>query len=676
MHYPHLFRSLELKHGFLKNRIVMGSMHTNLEEQKKGFDKLAVFYKERAQAGVGLIVTGGISPNEEGVLAPGQAQMRLPEDVANHRLVTSAVHQVGGKICMQLLHAGRYGFHQNIVAPSALQASINRYTPRELTPEEIEKQIDDFVHSARLAQQAGYDGIEIMGSEGYLINQFIVLRTNQRTDAWGGDYINRCRFALEIIRRIRSVVSRDFIVIYRLSMLDLVEGGSSREEVLSLAQWVEQAGVDILNTGIGWHEARVPTIAAMVPRGAFSQITKIVKQVVNIPVMTSNRINMPATAEQILLEDKADLISMARPFLADSEWVEKARNGQDNSINTCIACNQACLDKVFAGEVASCLVNPRAARETQLNFQLAKQQKKILVVGGGVAGMAFAKYAAQRGHKVCLVEKQAQLGGQLNYAKQIPGKSEFNETLRYFATQLAQLKVELKLNTDAQNIDLRSYDEIILATGVEARIPAIKGIEQAIQSKKAVTYAQLLAGEVKLANSLAIIGAGGIGIDVAVYACEANMQDENPYAQYYQNWGIDINLHHRAGMMLPQHNTVKRHIYLLQRKAEVIGKNLAKTTGWIHKSVLKKQGVKQISGVTYKKIDDQGLHIEQGGETQVLAVEQIVLCAGQTSNNFKQLVQEKTGRAENIHLIGGAFEAKELDAEAAIYQAALLAQKI
>ncbi|WAJ70497.1 FAD-dependent oxidoreductase [Catenovulum adriaticum] len=677
MSYPHLFSPLKLAHWQLSNRVVMGSMHTNLEEADNGFTKLAQFYKERVNGGVGLIVTGGISPNKVGALAPKQALMATAEDADKHRQITESVHQAGGLICMQILHAGRYGFHSAIVAPSAIQAPINPFIPHELTSQEVDSQIDDYVNAAKLAQQAGYDGVEIMGSEGYLINQFLVKRTNQRKDKWGGDFNNRCRFALEIIKRIRVQVGEQFILIYRLSMLDLVEDGATFDEVIRLAKQVEALGVDLLNSGIGWHETRIPTIAAMVPRATFAQVSRQVKQHVNIPIITSNRINMPDTAEQVLANGCADLVSMARPFLADSEWVNKAKNHQTKLINTCIACNQACLDQVFEGKLASCLVNPRAAHETELNFEPTKQPKKIAVVGGGAAGMAFSIYAAQRGHQISLFEQQSELGGQLNFAKKIPGKSEFYEMLRYFKNSLALHNVKIFLDTCASSENLADFDEVVLATGVIPRAIALDGASY----PKVVSYADILSEKVKPANSVAIIGAGGIGFDVAEYVSQFNTANVEPraesdIAQFAQQWGIDLSLSSRAGLKRTSVDKsgqqANKTIYLLQRKSTKVGAGLAKTTGWIHKAELNQQGVKMLNEVEYQKVDEQGLHILIGKTPQILAVDQVIVCAGQESllNLSDQIVHQP------VHIIGGAYKAAQLDAKSAIKQAAILAASI
>ena len=672
--FPQLFQPLTLKHHTLKNRIIMGSMHTNLEESPQGFAALAEFYRHRAENDVALIVTGGISPNASGVLAPKQAMMTSQADVAQHKQITQVVHNAGGKICMQLLHAGRYGFHPDVVAPSAIQAPISPFKPKELTDKEIEQQITDFINAAVLADQAGYDGVEIMGSEGYLINQFIAKRTNHRADTWGGSLENRCRFALEIVKGIRAKLGDKFLILFRLSVLDLVEQGSDKTEVLQLAKWLEDAGVDIINTGIGWHEARVPTIAAMVPNAVFSQASQLIKQHVDIPVVAVNRINMPETAEQILKDSHADLISMARPFLADSAWVKKAQSGKVDEINTCIACNQACLDKVFLGQTASCLVNPVACRETELKFNPAAVVKNIAVIGAGVAGMAAAVYCAMRGHQVSLFEKRSEIGGQVNFAKNIPGKSEFAQLLRYFKTMLAKHAVDIRLNIEVEPDDLANFDEVIVASGVQPRYPDIAGLDDFIGTK-VFDYQQVLSGNASLMGATAIVGAGGIGVDMAVFLTEQLSLDDNSGKSdaelYCQQWGIDLTLEHEAGLTQPQ-VSANSDIYLLQRKAESIGKNLAKTTGWIHKAHLQQHKVHMLSGVSYQEINQQGLVIEHDGQTRLLEVNNIVVCSGQESVIPPWIVQLK----QNVHFIGGAAKAAELDAERAIYQAAKIANVI
>lgn len=672
MPFPRLLAPLNLGFTTLRNRTLMGSMHTNLEETPNGFERMAAFYEERVEGGVGLIVTGGIGPNPEGAVAKGAALMATEQDVKQHKIITQAVHNKGGKICMQILHAGRYAYNADLVAPSAIQAPINPFMPSALSGEQVDKQIQDFVDCAQLAQQAGYDGVEVMGSEGYLLNQFIVKRTNQRNDKWGGSYENRIRFPIEIIRQIRESVGENFIIIYRLSMLDLVEDGSSQEEVIQLAKAVELAGATLINTGIGWHEARIPTIATSVPRALFSSLSKQIKAVVSLPVITSNRINTPEVAEQLLADECADMISMARPFLADPEFVNKANANRSEDINTCIACNQACLDHTFDHKISSCLVNPRAANETLLNFLAVKYKKNLAVVGAGPAGMAFATYAAQKGHYVTLFDKNDAIGGQFNLAKQIPGKEEFNETLRYFSKELTRTQVELKLDTEVTPEMLNHFDEVVLATGILPRTPEIKGIEHT----KVVSYIDVLNKSVTIGKKVALIGAGGIGFDVAEYLSHQGESLTLNKDLYAKEWGIDLTNNHRGGLAEKSIIPSPREIYLLQRKATKLGKNLGKTTGWIHRASLKQKDVTMLANVDYQQIDDEGLHIAINGEKQLLAVDHIVLCAGQLPN--KQLAQslEKSGYTKPIHVIGGADVASELDAKRAINQAAWLAADI
>ncbi|MFI2812800.1 NADPH-dependent 2,4-dienoyl-CoA reductase [Microbulbifer zhoushanensis] len=669
--YPHLLAPLDLGFTQLKNRVLMGSMHTNLEEHPGGFDRLAAFYAERARGGVGLIVTGGIGPNEEGCVFQGAAKMTTAEEAQQHQAITSAVHNEGGKICMQILHTGRYAYNPNLVAPSAVQAPINPFTPRELSDEEIEGQIDDYVRCATLAREAGYDGVEVMGSEGYFINQFIVSRTNKRTDRWGGSFENRIRLPLEIVRRIREAVGEDFIIIYRLSMLDLVEDGSTFEEVVALGQAVEKAGANIINTGIGWHEARVPTIATSVPRAAFTEITARVKKHLSVPVITSNRINMPAVAESVLAEGHADMVSMARPFLADPEFVQKAAEDRADEINTCIGCNQACLDHTFEMKLTSCLVNPRACHETELNYLPTDTAKKVAVVGAGPAGLAAATVAAERGHEVTLFEADNRIGGQFNVAKRIPGKAEFEETLRYFGRKLELTGVQVELNRRVAAADLKDFDEVIIATGINPRTPPIPGVE----SEKVLGYLDVLKHRKPVGEKVAIIGAGGIGFDVAEYLThevdesrELIASDKN---EFFAEWGVDIRLDHRAGLKPADSVASPRKVYLLQRKTSKVGKGLGKTTGWIHRTSLKHRQVEMLPGVTYEKIDDQGLHIREGEETRLLEVDNIIICAGQEP--ARELHESLAAMGINSHLIGGADEAAELDAKRAIDQGSRLA---
>jgi 2,4-dienoyl-CoA reductase (NADPH2) len=654
---------LDLGFTTLKNRIIMGSMHTGLEEDKD-FTRLSRYFVERAKGGAALMVTGGIAPNWRGWLTPFAARMTNKKHVNKHRTLTDAVHQAGGKIAMQILHAGRYAYHPFGAAPSRIKSPITPFTPFALTQYGIRKTIRDFVNAAKLAQQAGYDGVEIMGSEGYLINQFLVTHTNKRNDCWGGEYQNRMRFAVEIVKQTRASVGKNFIIIFRLSMIDLIENGSSWDEIILLAKALEQAGVTLLNTGIGWHEARVPTIANMVPRANFVAVTKKLKQAVTIPLITSNRINNPETIEQILKSGSADMVSMARPFLADPDFVNKAINDEVSNINICIACNQACLDHVFKKQVASCLVNPRACHETELNYRPITQAKQIAIVGGGVAGMAAAHIAALRGHKVTLFEKTNQLGGQLNYAKQIPGKEEFFGMLDYFINQLYRYNVDIKLNHSANADDLLKFDDVIISTGVIPRMPKISGIEH----HKVLSYVEVLNGSATVGERVAIIGAGGIGFDVAEFLAH------NPNEQFNSDWGIDLTMQHRGGVKNINIASSPRKITLLQRKQSKMGGSLGKTTGWIHRMSLKHKNVVMLSGVEYLKMDDNGLHIKHKEQNKILTVDHVVVCAGQLSNN--KLYSELQNIHSSIHLIGGAELAAELDAKRAINQACYLAAKL
>lgn len=668
--YSHLLQPLDLGFTTLRNRSLMGSMHLGLEEAENGFARMAAFYAERARGGVGLIVTGGIAPNKQGVVAFGGATMMTHEEAEHHKVITDAVHREGGKIAMQILHTGRYSYQPDQVAPSPIRAPINPFVPREMTAEDIENTINDFANCAALAQEAGYDGVEIMGSEGYLINQFIVAHTNHRSDEWGGSYENRIRFPLEIVRRVRAKVGENFIIIYRLSMLDLIDNGSSLDEVVQLAKLIEQAGATLINTGIGWHEARIPTIATKVPRAAFAWVTKRVKAEVKIPLVTTNRINDPAVAEELLAEGYADMVSMARPFLADSDFMVKAAANQADLINTCIGCNQACLDHIFSGKLTSCLVNPRACNETELVYIKTNQPKKIAVVGAGPAGLSFATVAASRGHQVTLFDASDKIGGQFNIAKTIPGKDEFYETLRYFGRQIEETGVTLRLNQKVGVADLEGFDEVVLATGIQPRKPAIDGIEH----PKVLSYLDVLRDRKPVGQRVAIIGAGGIGFDVAEFLThEGESGTQNPI-KFYQEWGIDQDYANRGGVTAPAVEKSERQVYLLQRKTSKVGDGLGKTTGWIHRTGLKNRNVDMRSGVSYLKIDDAGLHINAGGRDEVLDVDHVIVCAGQEP--MRELHHDLQQAGLSVHLIGGAYEARELDAKFAIKQGAELAASL
>jgi len=653
----------------------MGSMHTGLEEAPDGFARMAAYYGERAAGGAGLIVTGGVAPNDAGCVAPGAAKLTTDAEMENHKTITRAVHREDGKIAMQILHAGRYAFHENLVSASDIKAPINFFKPRALAEDEILEHIEDYADCALLARRAGYDGVEIMGSEGYLINQFIVSKTNNRTDSWGGSFENRIRFPVEIVRQVRKKVGADFIIIYRLSMLDLVKNGSSWEEVVSLAQIIERAGATMINTGIGWHEARVPTIATCVPRAAFTWVTARLKGLVSVPLVTSNRINTPETAEEVLARGDADMISMARPFLADPEFVKKAAEDRADEINTCIGCNQACLDHIFLGQISSCLVNPRACHETELQYLPSPAPKKIAVVGSGPAGLSFATVAASRGHAVTLFEQKDTIGGQMNMANQIPGKEEFNETIRYFKKQLELTGVRVRLHTKA-TADLlmaEGYDAVILASGVVPRRPEIDGIDH----PKVLSYVDVLLHKKAVGERVAIVGAGGIGFDVAAYITHpAGVSTSLDRAAFLKEWGVDpeYNLPGGLARSRPPVPSSGRRVYLLQRKSSKIGETLGKTTGWIHRVTLKQRNVVMINGVAYHKIDDAGLHITLKGGPEVLAVDTVIICAGQEP--LRDLKDSLDGGGMPLHLIGGADLAVELDAKRAIDQGARLAAKI
>ncbi|MFN3289398.1 MAG: FAD-dependent oxidoreductase [Acinetobacter sp.] len=671
--YPHLLAPLDLGFTTLKNRVLMGSMHVGLEEVEGGYDRMAAFYAERAAGGVGLIVTGGISPNDHGVTFHGGSKLDTLEEAEKHKVITQAVHDAGGKIALQILHTGRYSYQAENVAPSAIQAPINPVKPHALTSAEVNQTIADFANCAKLSQIAGYDGVEIMGSEGYLINEFIAARTNHRDDEWGGSYENRIRFPIEIVKRTRAEVGENFIIIYRLSMLDLVEGGSTLEEVIQLAKEIEKAGATIINTGIGWHEARIPTIATKVPRAAFTWVTKKLKGSVQIPLVTSNRINTPEMAEHVLAQGDADMVSMARPMLADAEFVLKAEQGRSDEINTCIGCNQACLDQIFSMQIATCLVNPRACYETELIFKESAAKKNIAVIGAGPAGLSFATYAADRGHQVTVFDAASQIGGQFNIAKTIPGKEEFYETLRYFKRKIElQPNIKLVLNHTAtyEELSAENYDDIVVATGVTPRELTIEGIDH----PKVLSYIEVLRERKPVGKKVAIIGAGGIGFDTAEYLShEGESGSLNPQ-KFYDEWGIDTSYAHVGGLKQPVLEQSDREIYLLQRKAKAVGASLGKTTGWIHRTGLKHRDVKMIAGASYDKIDDQGLHITVNDQPTLLEVDHVIICAGQES--YTAMYDQLKADGKNVHLIGGAKEAGELDAKRAIRQGAELAATI
>ncbi|SCK13776.1 2,4-dienoyl-CoA reductase (NADPH2) [Streptomyces sp. ScaeMP-e48] len=665
--YPTLLSPLDLGFTTLPNRVLMGSMHIGLEEAERGFERMAAFYAERARGGVGLIVTGGIAPSERACSFPGGAKMTTEAEAEQHREITSAVHAAGGRIAMQILHFGRYAHHPDLVAPSALKAPISGFTPNALTDEQVEETVEEFVRAAELALLAGYDGVEIMGSEGYLINEFIVSATNHRTDRWGGSYENRIRFPVEIVRRVRERVGSDFILIYRLSMLDLVPGGSTLEEVVTLAKEIEAAGATIINTGIGWHEARIPTIATSVPRAAFTWVTEKVRGAVSVPLVTSNRINTPEVAEEVLASGRADMVSMARPFLADPEFVAKAAAGRADAINTCIGCNQACLDHIFSLQITSCLVNPRACHETELVLSPTRTRKRVAVVGAGPAGLACSVTAAERGHSVTLFDTADEIGGQLNVARRVPGKEEFNETLRYFRTRLAELDVELRLSTRADAGTLDGFDEIVLATGVEPRTPAIPGTDH----PNVVSYLDVLRDGAPVGDRVAIVGAGGIGFDVAEFLTDGGDAASLDAETFFRQWGVDTAYAERGGLRAPERPKTPRTVHLVQRKTTKVGAGLGKTTGWIHRTELRHRGVEMIAGASYDLIDDEGLHLTVDGERRVLPVDTVVLCAGQEPR--RELYEELRAAGGPVHLIGGADVAAELDAKRAIRQGTELA---
>ena len=660
--YPHLFAPLDLGYMTLPNRVVMGSMHTGLEEAPDGFVRLAAFYAERAAAGVGLSVTGGIAPNPEGRLSPAGAVLATEAEAGPHRLVTDAVHSAGGRICLQILHAGRYALHPDAVAPSPLQAPISPFTPRELTSDEVRGTVEDFARCAELARDAGYDGVEIMASEGYLLNQFLTARTNRRTDEWGGSYEARMRMPVETVRAVRARVGPAFLLVYRLSMLDLVEGGQTSEEVRVLAAAVQGAGATIISTGIGWHEARVPTIATTVPRAAFEGVTATLRDVVSVPLVAANRINTPDAAEAILAAGHADLVSMARPFLADPQLLVKAAAGRADRINTCIACNQACLDRAFAGLVGSCLVNPRACHETDLLISPTATPRTVVVVGAGPAGLAAATTAARRGHVVTLFEADDEVGGQFLLARQIPGKEEYAETLRYYRAELAELGVVVRTGVRAGLEDLLAFDRVILATGVTPRVPDVPGIDH----PSVVTYQQVLRDHVPVGRRVAIMGAGGIGVDVANYltAPPGRRQD---IAGFCAEWGVDPTFAAPGGLVPPQPRPAARVVHLVQRRATPIGATLGRTTGWIHRAVLAQRGVRTVRGATYERVDDAGLHLSVAGEPVTLSVDTVVLCTGQEPR--RDLYDALLVAGIHTTLVGGADVAAELDAERAIRRA-------
>ena len=668
--YPHLFTPLNLGFATLRNRVLMGSMHTGLEDRAKDFPKLAAYFAERAAGGVGLIVTGGFAPNVVGWLKPFASRMSMPWHVKRHRQVTSAVHAHDARICLQLLHAGRYAYHPLSVAPSRLKAPINPFTPRPLSARGIERHIRDFAKAAQLARDAGYDGVEVMGSEGYLLNEFTTARTNRRNDAWGGDAARRMRFAVEIVRAVREACGPDFILIYRLSMLDLVEGGNHWADIVAQAKAVEAAGATIINTGIGWHEARVPTIATSVPRAAFAGVTAKLRPEVSLPLVATNRINMPEVAEAILAGGGADLVSMARPLLADPQWVAKARTGRGDRINTCIACNQACLDHVFENKRASCLVNPRACAETELNYIATANPKTIAVVGAGPAGLACATVAAERGHRVTLFDAADEIGGQFNLAKRIPGKEEFHESVRYFGQRIAETGIQLRLGTHVDADMLDGFDEVVVATGVTPRAVAFAGHDH----PKVIGYLDVLQGRTIPGAKVAIVGAGGIGFDTAEFLVERDGSPTLDTGRWMAEWGVDPAFENEGGLAPSTPAPPARRIWLLQRSAGKPGARLGKTTGWIHRAALKAKGVKMVGGVEYLGVDDDGFHIRVEGQQQLLEVDHVVVCAGQEPR--RDLHDALRERGRSAHLIGGAHVAAELDAKRAIAEGSRLAARL
>lgn len=669
--YPNLLAPLDLGFTQLSNRVLMGSMHTGLEEEKGGFEKLGAFYEERAKGGVGLIVTGGVSPNLRGRLSPMGSQINRWWHVQKHKKITDRIKPYDTKICLQLLHAGRYGYHPFSVGPSKIKSPITPFTPSAMSRRQIKATVNDYAKAANLSKKAGYDGVEIMGSEGYLLNQFICSRTNKRTDQYGGTFKNRSRIAVETVAKVRELVGEEFIIIYRLSMIDLVEGGNSWEEVVQLAKLIEKAGATLINTGIGWHEARIPTIVTSVPRAAFTWVTKKLKSEVNIPLITTNRINMPDVAEKVLAEGDADMVSMARPFLADPELVNKAKAGTPERINTCIACNQACLDHVFENKRASCLVNPQACYETELVMKTATGRKKLAVIGAGPAGLSFATYAAKRGHEVHLFDKSSEIGGQFNFAKQIPGKEEFYETIRYYDQLIKEVGVHLHLNSEqtAESIIEQNFDEVVVATGIKPRQLTIDGIEH----DKVMTYLDVLRDHKPVGDKVAVIGAGGIGFDVSEYLVEDHSTALDVTA-WQEQWGIDVDYQQRGALKPPATTLAKREVFLLQRKESKVGGSLGKTSGWVHRSVLKQKAVQMMAGVSYVAVNDHGLVIEVKGKRKTLEVDNIIVCAGQLP--MAELMEPLAAKGIKVHKIGGADVAAELDAKRAIRQGAELAAQM